>query len=93
MLKRKMGFPVSEESKRYIKQYATKCTALKGAKFNMSKTLNRLSKTFNHISKGIDETITKMGFSPERELAHNLSQAKVNSIDAAKISANFTQAL
>lgn len=93
MLKRKMGFPVSEESKRYIKQYATKCTALKGAKFDMSKTLNRLSKTFNHISKGIDETISQMGFSPEKEITHNLSQAKVNSIDAAKISANFTQAL
>lgn len=93
MLKRKMGFPVSEESKRYIKQYATKCTSLKSAKFDMSKTLDRLSKTFNHISKGIDETISNMGFSPEREMAHNLSQARMNSIDPAKISANFTQAL
>lgn len=93
MLKRKMGFPVSEESKRYIKQYATKCTALKNTKFDMSKTLDRLSKTFNHISKGIDEKISDMGFSPEREIAHNLSQARMNSIDPAKISANFTQAL
>lgn len=93
MLKRKMGFPVSDESKRYIKQYAEKCTALKSAKFDMGKTLDRLSKTFNHISKGIDDTISAMGFSPEKEIAHNLSQARINSIDPAKISANFTQAL
>lgn len=93
MLKRKMGFPVSEESKRYISQYASKCISLKGAKFDMSKTLDRLSKTFNHVTKGIEETISHSGFSQEREVSHNLSQARTNSIDATKISENFMQAL
>lgn len=93
MLKRKMGFPVSEESKRYIKQYATKCNSLANAKFDMSKTLDRLSKTFNHVTKGIEETISNMGFKPEREIAQNLSQAKNNSVSVSKISENFIQAL
>lgn len=93
MLKRKMGFPVSEESKRYIKQYATKCNSLANAKFDMSKTLDRLSKTFNHVTKGIEETISNMGFKPEREIAQNLSQAKNNAVNVSKISENFIQAL
>lgn len=93
MLKRKMGFPVSEESKRYIKQYAIKCNSLANAKFDMSKTLDRLSKTFNHVTKGIEETISNMGFKPEREIAQNLSQAKNNSVSVSKISENFIQAL
>lgn len=93
MLKRKMGFPVSEESKRYIKQYAVKCNSLANAKFDMSKTLERLSKTFNHVTKGIEETISNMGFKPEREIAQNLSQAKNNAVNVSKISENFIQAL
>lgn len=93
MLKRKMGFPVSEESKRYIKQYAIKCNSLANAKFDMSKTLDRLSKTFNHVTKGIEETISNMGFKPEREIAQNLSQAKNNAVNVSKISENFIQAL
>lgn len=93
MLKRKMGFPVSEESKRYIKQYAIKCNSLTNAKFDMSKTLDRLSKTFNHVTKGIEETISNMGFKPEREIAQNLSQAKNNAVNVSKISENFIQAL
>lgn len=93
MLKRKMGFPVSEESKRYIKQYAIKCNSLANAKFDMSKTLERLSKTFNHVTKGIEETISNMGFKPEREIAQNLSQAKNNAVNVSKISENFIQAL
>lgn len=93
MLKRKMGFPVSEESKRYIKQYAIKCNSLANAKFDMSKTLDRLSKTFNHVTKGIEETISNMGFKAEREIAQNLSQAKNNSVSVSKISENFIQAL
>lgn len=93
MLKRKMGFPVSEESKRYIKQYAVKCNSLANAKFDMSKTLERLSKTFNHVTKGIEETISNMGFKPEREIAQNLSQAKNKAVNVSKISENFIQAL
>lgn len=93
MLKRKMGFPVSEESKRYIKQYYNKSNFIKNGKFDMNKTLNRLSKTFNHISKGIDTTISNMGFSQDRELAHTLSQANNKAVDVAKISENFMQAL
>lgn len=93
MLKRKMGFPVSEESKRYIKQYYNKSNFIKDGKFDMSKTLNRLSKTFNHISKGIDTTISNMGFSQDRELAHTLSQANNKAVDVTKISENFMQAL
>lgn len=93
MLKRKMGFPVSEESKRYINQYFTKSKLLENSKFDIDKTLNRLSKTFNHISKGIEATMSDMGFSPEREIAQNLSQAKSNAINPMKISENFTQAL
>ena len=93
MLKRKMGFPVSEESKRYIKQYYNKSNYIKNGKFDMSKTLNRLSKTFNHITKGIDNTISNMGFSQDRELAHTLSQANNKAVDVAKISENFMQAL
>lgn len=93
MLKRKMGFPVSKESKRYIKQYYNKSNFIKNGKFDMSKTLNRLSKTFNHISKGIDATISNMGFSQDRELAHTLSQANNKAVDVAKISENFMQAL
>lgn len=93
MLNRKMGFPVSEESKRYIKQYYNKSNFIKNGKFDMNKTLNRLSKTFNHISKGIDTTISNMGFSQDRELAHTLSQANNKAVDVAKISENFMQAL
>lgn len=93
MLNRKMGFPITEESKRYIKQYFNKSNALNNGKFDMSKTLNRLSKTFNHISNGIDKTISDMGFSQERELAHSLSQANSKAVDVAKISENFMQAL
>ena len=93
MLKRKMGFPVSEESKRYINQYFTKSKLLENSKFDIDKTLNRLSKTFNHVSKGIETTMSDMGFSPEREIAQNLSQAKSNAINPIKISENFTQAL
>ena len=59
----------------------------------MSKTLNRLSKTFNHVAKGIDTTISNMGFSQDRELAHTLSQANNKAVDVAKISENFMQAL
>ena len=93
MLKRKMGFPVSEESKRYINQYFTKSKLLENSKFDIDKTLNRLSKTFNHVSKGIETTMSDMGFAPEREIAQNLSQAKSNAINPIKISENFTQAL
>lgn len=93
MLKRKMGFPVSEESKRYIKQYATKCNKLQGGKFEMGKTLDRLSKAFNHVTDGIESTMTSMGFAPEREIAQNLSQAQNNSISVSKISENFMNAL
>ena len=93
MLKRKMGFPVSEESKRYIKQYYNKSNFTQNGKFDMSKTLNRLSKTFNHVAKGIDTTISNMGFSQDRELAHTLSQANNKAVDVAKISENFMQAL
>lgn len=93
MLNRKMGFPITEESKRYIKQYFNKSNALNNGKFDMNKTLNRLSKTFNHISNGIDTTISNMGFSQERELAHSLSQANSKAVDVAKISENFMQAL
>ena len=93
MLNRKMGFPIIEESKRYIKQYFNKSNALNNGKFDMSKTLNRLSKTFNHISNGIDKTISDMGFSQEIELAHSLSQANNKAVDVAKISENFMQAL
>lgn len=93
MLKRKMGFPVSEESKRYIKQYFNKSNYLSNGKFDMSKTLNRLSKTFNHITTGIDKTISDMGFSRDREISHTLSQANSNAVDIAKISKNFMQAL
>ena len=93
MLKRKMGFPVSEESKRYIKQYFNKSSSLNNGKFDMSKTLKRLSKTFNHVTTGIDKTISDMGFSHDREISHTLSQANRNAVDVAKISENFTQAL
>ncbi|MCI9642463.1 MAG: ImmA/IrrE family metallo-endopeptidase [Eubacterium sp.] len=93
MLKRKMGFPVSEESKRYIKQYYNKANHIQNGKFDMSKTLNRLSKIFNHISKGIDTTISNMGFNQDREHAHTLSQANNKAVDVAKISENFIQAL
>lgn len=93
MLKRKMGFPISEESKRYIKQYFTKSNVLNNGKFDMSKTLDRLSKTFNHISNGIDTTISNMGFSQEKELSHNLAQANNKAVDVNKISENFMQAL
>lgn len=93
MLKRKMGYPVSEESKRYINQYFTKSNLLKNSKFDVDKTLNRLSKTFNHVSKGIETTMSNMGFAPEKEIAQNLSQAKNNAINPLKISENFMQAL
>jgi len=93
MLKRKMGFPVSEESKRYINQYFTKSNLLENTKFDVDKTLNRLSKTFNHISKGIETTMSNMGFAPEKEIAPNLSQAKNNAVNPLKISENFIQAL
>ncbi len=93
MLKRKMGFPISEESKRYINQYFKKSDVLQKGKFDMDKTLNRLSKAFNHVTKGIDETISNMGFAPEKEIALNLSQAKSNAINPLKISENFMQAL
>ena len=93
MLKRKMGFPISEESKRYIKQYFTKSNVLNNGKFDMSKTLDRLSKTFNHISNGIDTTISNMGFCREKELSHNLAQANNKAVDVNKISENFMQAL
>ncbi len=93
MLKRKMGFPISEESKRYINQYFKKSDVLQKGKFDMDKTLNRLSKAFNHVTKGINETISNMGFAPEKEIALNLSQAKANAINPLKISENFIQAL
>lgn len=93
MLKRKMGFPVSEESKRYISQYYNKIGAKNIGKFDMNKTLDRLSKAFNHTSKGIDETISNMGFAQEKELAHTLAQANGKAVDVSKISENFTQAL
>ena len=93
MLKRKMGFPVSEESKRYISQYYNKIGAKNIAKFDMNKTLDRLSKAFNHTTKGIDETISNMGFAQEKELAHTLAQANGKAVDVSKISQNFTQAL
>lgn len=93
MLKRKMGFPVSEESKRYISQYYNKIGEKNIGKFDMNKTLDRLSKAFNHTTKGIDETISNMGFAQEKELAHTLAQANGKAVDVSKISENFTHAL
>lgn len=62
MLKRKLGFPVSDESKRYIQSYFMQSKLTTGGKFNMDDTLNRLSKAFKHISTGIDNKIEEMGY-------------------------------
>ena len=93
MLKRKLGFPVSDESKRYIQSYFMQSKLTTGGKFNMDDTLNRLSKVFKHISTGIDNKIEEMGYGSPREAARSLQQARTNAIDPVKISSNFTQAL
>ncbi len=93
MLQRKLGIPVSEDSKRYIKNYFEKSSSLTKAKFDMNDTLNRLSKAFKHVSTGIDNKIEEMGYGAPREKGRSLSQAKAQAIDPVKISSNFTQAL
>lgn len=93
MLQRKLGIPVSEDSKRYIKNYLDKSNSLTKAKFDMSDTLNRLSKAFKHVSTGIDNKVEEMGYGAPREKGRSLSQAKVQAVDPVKISSNFTQAL
>lgn len=93
MLQRKLGIPVSEDSKRYIKNYFDKSNSLTKAKFDMSDTLNRLSKAFKHVSTGIDNKVEEMGYGAPREKGRSLSQAKVQAVDPVKISSNFTQAL
>ena len=72
MLQRKMGLPIGDDSKRYIKQYYN---MLKPGKFDMSATLNRLSKTFNHVTKGIDGAAADLGFELSHNIEKNLSQA------------------
>lgn len=93
MLQRKLGIPVSEDSKRYIKNYFDKSSSLTTAKFDMNDTLNRLSKAFKHVSTGIDNKIEEMGYGAPREQGRSLSQAKAQAVDPVKISSNFTQAL
>ena len=93
MLKRKLGFPVSEESKRYIKNYFSESKFVTKGKFNMDETLSRLSKAFKHTSTGIDKKIEEMGYGSSREQGRSLSQAKAQAVDPVKISSNFTQAL
>lgn len=93
MLQRKLGIPVSEDSKRYIKNYFDKSSSLTKAKFDMNDTLNRLSKAFKHVSTGIDNKIEEMGYGAPREQGRSLSQAKAQAVDPVKISSNFTQAL
>lgn len=93
MLQRKLGIPVSEDSKRYIKNYFDKSNSLTKAKFDMSDTLNRLSKAFKHVSTGIDNKVEEMGYGAPREKGRSLSQAKAQAVDPVKISSNFTQAL
>lgn len=93
MLQRKLGIPVSEDSKRYIKKYFDKSSSLTKAKFDMNDTLNRLSKAFKHVSTGIDNKIEEMGYGAPREQGRSLSQAKAQAVDPVKISSNFTQAL
>ena len=93
MLQRKLGIPVSEDSKRYIKNYFEKSNSLTKAKFDMNDTLNRLSKAFKHVSTGIDNKIEEMGYGAPREKGRSLSQAKAQAVDPVKISSNFTQAL
>ncbi len=92
MLKRKMGYPVSEESKRYISSYYKKAIA-KNPKFECNATLDRLSKAFKHISTGIDETIAQAGYGLDREQSINLQQAQSKAVDVSNISQNFMQAL
>ena len=93
MLQRKLGIPVSEDSKRYIKNYFDKSSSFTKAKFDMNDTLNRLSKAFKHVSTGIDNKIEEMGYGAPREQGRSLSQAKAQAVDPVKISTNFTQAL
>lgn len=93
MLQRKLGIPVSEDSKRYIKNYFDKSSSLTKAKFDMNDTLNRLSKAFKHVSTGIDNKIEEMGYGAPREQGRSLSQAKAQAVDPVKVSSNFTQAL
>lgn len=93
MLQRKLGFPVSEDSKRYIKNYFEKSSSLTKAKFDMNDTLNRLSKAFKHVSTGIDNKLEEMGYGNPREKGRSLEQAKAQAVDPVKISSNFTQAL
>lgn len=93
MLQRKLGIPVSEDSKRYIKNYFEKSSSLTKAKFDMNDTLNRLSKAFKHVSTGIDNKIEEMGYGAPREKGRSLSQAKAQAVEPVKISSNFTQAL
>lgn len=92
MLQRKFGFPVSEQSKGYIKNYYNKCTS-SNVKFDMEKTLNRLSKSFKHVNAGIDEIAKSRGhdLSPNRE--KNMELAKERSVSPADVSENFTQNL
>lgn len=93
MLQRKLGIPVTEDSKRYIKNYFDKSSSLTKAKFDMNDTLNRLSKAFKHVSTGIDNKIEEMGYGAPREQGRSLSQAKAQAVAPVKISSNFTQAL
>lgn len=92
MLQRKFGFPVSEQSKGYIKNYYNKCTS-SNVKFDMEKTLNRLSKSFKHVNAGIDEIAKSRGhdLSPNRE--KNMEIAKGRSVSPADVSENFMQNL